>query len=263
MNDSHLTVATRCFSLPIRRAIVVAAEMKVSGVQFDVRTELKAAELSETGRRQLLHTLRERSLVVSSVTLPMRHALAASAYLDERLAAIKNGLTFAAALKCSRFLLKVGQLPELESQEWAILVEIMNDLVRHGNHVGVTICVTPCGEDAETLLAFLSQIHAGPIGIDFDPAERVLGGQPIDESLRVLHSFVEHVTIRDAVRELFGQGGSGQEMAVGQGVVDWNLFLALVAEIDYRGSLNVVRNEGNQQRADIERAIDAVRTFLV
>ena len=54
MYQFRLAVASRCFIQPLTPSIQSAAELNVRGLQLDVRNELRASELSSTGRRDLL-----------------------------------------------------------------------------------------------------------------------------------------------------------------------------------------------------------------
>src|SRR6266404_4886160 len=71
MPPLKIAVATRCLSLPLKDSLRVAASLGAKGVQFDAREELRPGDLTETGRRQLLHGLGELGLSVASLAFPM------------------------------------------------------------------------------------------------------------------------------------------------------------------------------------------------
>ena len=260
MHGLRIAVATRTLRQPIRTAINTAARIGSQGVQFDARYELKPDELGETGRRQLLHELRERDLTVASLVFPLRSALADSEQLDQRMAALRKGMEFASRLKANVLTCAAGRLPpEDATDECQQLHAVLSDLARYGNHIGVTLSITPAGHDTGRLVALLKDINEGPLGIDFDPAGCVLSRENPASILRELHASATHIQIRDALSSV---DGNGREVPVGRGEVDWELILALVDEMNYRGWLTVLRTEGDDRIGDCTRAVAYLKNVL-
>ena len=75
MKPLPLAIATRCLNQPLKSALVLAAQFGAGGVQLDCRNELKADELSATGRRELLHRIEEMRLSIASLDFPLRRGL--------------------------------------------------------------------------------------------------------------------------------------------------------------------------------------------
>jgi hypothetical protein len=71
----NLGVAAHCLPQPIRMVIRVAVEIGAKAVQFDVRNELRPDDLSDSGRRQLLHELEISGLKISALQFPTRRSL--------------------------------------------------------------------------------------------------------------------------------------------------------------------------------------------
>ena len=230
---------------------------RCEGVAVDSRSQLKPSDLSETGRRQLLHTLGEQNVSVASLTFPLRRPLHDEEQLDARLAAIKQAMQFAWELKSRVLVCRIGRIvEEAESAEGVRQREVLGELARHGNHVGVTLAITPSGDSRESLGRLLSSIDDGPLGIDFDPAERIMSRQDPIASLRDLHGHVSHVTVRDALRDA---DGLGQETVIGRGEVDWDELLATIDEMNYDGWLTVDRRAGEDRLGDMTRAVSFLR----
>ncbi len=235
----------------------MAAETGASGLQFDAREQLKPTDLSETGRRQLLHTLGERGLSVASLTMPLRRVLHDEEFLDVRIEAIKTAMQFAWDLKARVLTCRIGRIPEdTESHERSRLLQVLSVLAAHGNHVGVSFSITPAGDSPETLRSLIDAVDTGPLGIDFDPSERVMSRQNPVTSLRELHAHVTHVTIRDALRDV---DGGGREVAVGRGECDWPELIAVIEEMNYAGWLTAERTAGDDPFGDVSRAVQYVQ----
>lgn len=237
----------------MRDVVRTASQTGATGLQFDARQQLRPAELSETGRRQLLHTLTEQNRSVASLTFPLRRPLHDVEQLEGRLAAIKQAMQFAWDLKSRVLTCRIGRIvEEADSADGLRQREVLGDLARHGNHVGVTLSITPSGDPPDALRSLLAEIDEGPLGIDFDPAERVMSRHNPIDSLRDLHQHVSHMTLRDALRDA---DGSGQETVVGRGEVPWEELLATADEMNYSGWLTIDRRSGDAPLADMTRAV--------
>jgi sugar phosphate isomerase/epimerase len=248
----RIAVATRGFDQPLRSALLTASRTGATGVQFDARNEVRPADLSATGRRELLHRLEELKLRPASFSFPLRRPLAEAAGLDERVAAIKAALQFAWDMNAPVLCVRPGRVPDdPASADGRLLVDVLNDLARHGNRVGATLCLTPSREPADALARVLDSVSEGPIGVDFDPAAFVMAGADPAEAYRRLHSRIGHVTVRDGIRDMDG----GTEVPVGRGEVVWDELLAAIDESEFTGWQTVVRTSGDDRIGDITRAV--------
>ena len=261
MHEFRLAVATRCFREPLMDSLKSAADLSVEGVQFDLRNEVVSTDLTDTGRRQFLHRVGELNLTISGASFPLSRPLTEETEIDRRVNELRDAMTFAYSLKAKTLCCKVGRISEdRDSKSRQLLVEVLNDLASHANHIGTVLCITPTNDSAEDLLALVEEVKTGPIGIDYDPAHFALTGRSNTEALRVLHAVTMHVQLRDGFK---GFDGGGQEAAVGSGVVDWTELLAVLGEIDYRGWLTAVRNQGDDRANDVARAVKHVRRLLL
>ncbi|HUG94039.1 MAG TPA: sugar phosphate isomerase/epimerase family protein, partial [Planctomycetaceae bacterium] len=233
MTALRIAVATRCFDQPLRQALSTASGTGASGVQFDARNELRPADLSATGRRELLHRLSELQLRPASVSFPVRRPLADANGLEARVGGIKAAMQFAWELNAPIVCVRPGRAPQdLSSAEGRLLADVLNDLARHGNRVGATLCLTPTRESADALLNVVDSVTEGPVGIDFDPAAFVTAGFDATAAFQRLHARVAHFTVRDALRDV---DGGGVEVPVGRGEVVWDELLATLDEAGYAG----------------------------
>ena len=215
MQTSRIAIALHCFRQKFLRSLQSAAESGATGVQIDARNEVKPAEISDTGRKQLLHRIDEFRLGVASLSFPTRSALYDTKRLDARLDAAKAAMQLAYKLKCNVVTLSVGRIPQdAESDEYSVLKNVLNDLAGYGNYIGVVPAISCAHDSAETITTLLSTVTAGPIGLNFDPAVFVLAGHDPAAAFRTLYQSVSHVQVRDAVRDV---GGMGVEVAVGRG----------------------------------------------
>ena len=257
----RMAVATRSLGEPLRRSVQIAAEMGAAGVQFDLRNEVRPGEMSETGRRQLLHYLDELNLGVASAVFPTRRALYDLEELEIRLAATRQAMEFAYGLKTKVLTLRFGRIPEeADAEDYQILRQVLGELARHANRVGVSLAVTPTRDDPARLLGFLSEIKEGPVGLNYDPAIFVMSGLNPSKALELLQAHLLHVVVRDGIRDM---DGSGLEVPVGRGEVEWEEVLALLGEAEYAGWLTVDRTQGDDRPGDIRRAIEYLKNVAL
>ena len=246
-------VACRCLPPPVRQSIRAAVEIGAKGIQFDVRNELRPADLSDSGRRQLRHDLEIEGLTISSLSFPTRRSLYDPDQLEARIAGLKQTLEFAYQLRVPIVVARVGAIPqEKDSPEFKSLIEVLNEVARHANRVGATLAITPTRDSAADLKDLIDRVKDGLVGVNFDPAVFAMCGRDAVAAFRELHKHVLHITARDGVRDI---DGSGQEVALGRGDVDWPELLALLTEADYRGWLTVDRSHSDDITRDAARAL--------
>jgi sugar phosphate isomerase/epimerase len=261
MPPIRLAVATRLFDQPLKASLQSAADAGADGVQFDVRQELRPESLSGTGRRQFLHHLDELGLVGASLWMPLRRTLYDLDELDARLAAVRAAIEFAAQLKIKILALRAGRVPEdAASADAQLLTSTLNDLARIGNRQGVILALTPAREEPALLRQLLDSVTEGPVGVNLDPAVFVMAGMDPSDTFRTLHDRVNHVQVRDAIRDA---DGGGLEVPVGRGEVAWDELLAVAEEANYRSWFTVDRTQGDSKPADATRAISYLRRLAL
>jgi sugar phosphate isomerase/epimerase len=249
----RLAVATRCFGQELRPALLSASRLGAVGVQLDARNEVKPSEMSGTGRRQFAHFLAEIGLQLASLDFPLRRPLWDAEHLDARMEAIKQLMEFTYEFKARVVTVRLGGLPgESDGLGQGILKDVLADLARHGNHVGVTVAVGTGRESTARVVEILKSVTAGRIGVNFDPAAIVMGGASPSEAFQLLKEFVAHVLVRDGIRDA---DGGGSEVPVGRGEVPWDELLFFLQESEYEGWLTVDRTQGQDLAGDAGRAL--------
>lgn len=257
MPELRIAVATRHFKQPIKRVLDSAALIGAQAVQFDVRNELKPTELTETGRRQLRHDLKEKLLSISSFEYPTRRAFSDQDALDARVAGLKAALEFAHSMGSAVVVGRIGRIPDdPELPAHQLLCDVLNDIARHSNRVGATFAITPTSDSIDSLASVFDRVTEGPIGLNLDPAGLIMSGNDPVSTYRAFYDRVLSVQIRDGLRDIDGQG---IEVAVGRGEVVWDELLALLEEGSFRGWLVATRSTGDDRIGDMGRAIRFVR----
>lgn len=257
MSALKIAIPTRLFGVPLKVAIEQAATSGVQGVVLDLRREFTGEEFSESGVRELKRLISDFELRVASAEFPLRHRLTERDHLDERVAGLLRGIDHAAELGASFLTIPVGRLPKPDSGDDASLfAEVLGDLARRGDHVGVTPVIRPADSDLDQTAAALAAVDFAPVGYELDVAALTMFEQPVEQAVRRFHDRLAAVRVRDAVRRA---DGTVEEVAVGRGEVDWPAAIASLAEAGYDGWQVVDHHDTGP--AAVAEAIRAV-TFL-
>lgn len=255
----RLGYPTRLLEGSFREKVRRVASFGAAGVQLDLRYELKPGDLTETGRRQFRHLLDEQGLSLAPALFPLRRAIADVEGLEERIAAITAASRLAAELKTGVLIIRPGVIPPADSPNRALFLEVLNDLARATDHVGITLALSSGREDVETLSAVLGAITAGPIAVNADVAAWAMAGRDPAAAIRVIHPYLRQVRVRDGLQE---SDGAGVEVPVGRGEVEWEEVLAALAEAEFAGWLTPDRTTGEDPAADAAKAISYVRKVM-
>jgi sugar phosphate isomerase/epimerase len=167
---------------------------------------------------------------------------------------------FAAALGVGSIALHVGFVPEDKSDPNYVAVR---DTVRRVTDYAArnkqTFALETGQEPAPILLKFFEDVNRPNLRINFDPANLILygSGEPI-EALGLLAKHVVTVHCKDGNWPPKEKPGAlGTEMALGQGAVGMDRFIAKLKEVGYRGPLTIEREieDQDQKLRDIKMAI--------
>jgi sugar phosphate isomerase/epimerase len=114
-------------------------------------------------------------------------------------------------------------------------------------------------EPADVLLGFLQDVERDNLYINFDPANMILYGcgEPIP-ALRTLGRYVRSIHCKDATWSKEPGKTWGAEVPIGQGDVNFDVYLRTLAEIGYNGPLTIEREipqDPARQKAEIASAI--------
>ncbi|RLS55219.1 MAG: sugar phosphate isomerase/epimerase [Planctomycetota bacterium] len=252
----RIAVAVAPFQLPLKEAVNAAAQIGAQGIQFDLRREVTVQQFGVTALKQLVHYVEERNLRIAAPTFTLEHPLYDRTLIDVRMQALFEAMELAAKLKSRQLTLRAGRIPDEAGTERDQMMEALRDLARHGNHLGVVLCLTPSEDAPATLLEICESITEGVVGIDFDPAGFVMTRRDPVAALRDLHAHVQHVQFRDGRRDV---DGIGVEVPLGRGQVKWDECLALLDEMRFDQWGTVRRTMGDDRLYDSQRAIQAIR----
>lgn len=154
----------------------------------------------------------------------------------------------------------VGFVPEPHRPGYAIVRDRVREVAADFAGIGVDLLMETGQEKADELLAFLNDLSAPNVGINFDPANMILygAGDPI-AAVSTLGRHIRHVHAKDATPS--DQPGEkwGEEVPFGKGKVNPAAFLKALQAVGYSGPIAVEREAGNSRLEDVQFAIKSLQ----
>lgn len=246
--------------LPFRKALEMAARLGADAVEIDARQELKPAEISRTGLRQIRNYLENYNLRVSAVSFRTRRGYDVAVDLDRRLAATKETLRFAYELGCSVVINQVGTVPATPSgPAWDTLTQALSELGEFSQRTGAFLAAETGTETGADLLRLIQALPLGSLTVNLDPGNLIINGFSAQEAARAIGAHVVHVHARDAVRDL--ARGRGLETPLGRGSVDFPELLGTLEEHAYHGYFTIVREQSSDPVTEIGYAVKYLRSL--
>ena len=183
----------------------------------------------------------------------------APGYAPARIARTKEASAFAAQLGLAALSCHIGFIPNnTESPLYTELLVIARELCDSCAGNGQDFVLETGQESAATLLQFLGDVARPNIKVNFDPANMILygSGDPL-QALELLAPKVLSVHCKDGLSPR-AAGELGQEVALGDGEVNFPGFLQMLRKIKYQGLLTIEREEPDtaQRKADIELGVE-------
>jgi sugar phosphate isomerase/epimerase len=261
MNRLKIGIRLESLGLPIRRALREAQRLGAGGVQADAAGDLSPYTLSQTGRSAFRHLLRSHNLELTALGCPMRRGLDSPEDQQQRLDHTKAVLGLSLDLGSRIVIVQAGRVPEEADDPSALLLtEALRVLGRHGNRIGAVLALETGPESGAVLGAFLDCFDTGGLGVNLDPTNLLLHDFDPCESARALRDKVVHARATDARRASASR--SAQQVRLGHGDMDWEHYLGVLEEIEYRGWLTVEREGGGDRVAEVAAGVGFLRRFV-
>ena len=240
--------------MPLRQAIPLAAKLGANAIEIDARGQLKPAELSQTALRQLRKMLDDYRLHVCAISYRTRRGYNLLQELDAQVAGTKEAMRMAQVLGASIVVNHVGHIPsEPQGQDWNLLLQVLADLGRYGQHIGALLAAQTGSASGDDLARLIAALPDGSIGIDLDPGQLIINGFSPSHCIELLAGHIMHVHATDGVHDLSRR--HGVEVPLGRGSVDFPAILGALEECGYRGYFTVRRDMADDPEFEIGNAV--------
>jgi sugar phosphate isomerase/epimerase len=263
MSRIKIGVCLESLGLPVRRGLEEVERLGVPGVQLDAAGDLSPKNLSQTGRRELLHLLRAHNLELTALGCPLRHGLDFAEAQEARIEHVKKVMSLSFDLGAGIVIVQAGRVPEeneLTAPRARLLSEALLALGQHGDRTGTILALETGLESGAVLRQFLDRFDTGGLGVNFDPANLLLNGLDPYASAQAMQGRIVHSHAKDARQATASR--AAQEVPLGHGDIDWMKYLSVLEEIEYHGWLVIERDTGNNRLADVAAGVKFLRRFV-
>ncbi len=264
MNGKHLQIGVNAESLglTLRRALDEIERLGAASLQFDAVGDLSPQQLSQTGRREIVHLFRSHNLALAGLHCPLRQGLDSAEGQQARIDHIKKVLSLAYDLGGRVVLIQPGRVPDdPQSGRAGLLTEALLTLGHHADRTGTVLGLETGLSSGAKMREFLDRFDTGGLGVSFDPANLLINNFDPCESARALQGKIVYAKAKDARQASASR--AGQEVPLGHGDIDWMQLLGVLEEVEYRGWLSVERETGDNRLQDVANGVAFLRRFLV
>ena len=174
----------------------------------------------------------------------------------------RAGAVLAARLNLRLVSFHAGFLPHKGEKGFNTMIFRLNALADLFDEYGIVLGLETGQETAEELADLLGELNRKNVGVNFDPANMILynKGDPV-RALRILNPWLKQIHIKDATYTQT-PGTWGDEVAVGDGDVDWEAFFEESRRLNYTGDFAIEREAGTQRAADIRTGLEYISKYL-
>ena len=186
-------------------------------------------------------------------------------YRKERLEDLKNGAEFARALGVADMATHVGFVPEQPCDpNYQGVVDAVKEIADYCGERGLHFNFETGQETPVTLMRLFSDVGAGNLGVNLDPANLILYGRgnPID-ALDIYGDKIRGVHVKDGDYPKGDFHQLGNERVVGEGSVNFPVFLPKLLKNGYKGDLYIEREITGAERADdVKKTIGYIKNII-
>lgn len=276
-------VVVESLGMGLREGIRKARELGVEGVQIYARGDIDPDNLSLSGRRDLIYYLESHGLILSALCGDLGgHGFEREEENLWKVEKTKRIMDLAMSLRTKVVTTHIGVIPEEKSHpRRRVMEEALRELGEYGEKREVYLAIETGPESPEVLRGFICALGTEGVKVNYDPANLVMvaGSDPV-KGVYTLKEFIVHTHAKDGVKlssldpktiyAYFAEGGVGdlcleehfREVPLGEGEVNFPLYVAALEEVNYGGFLTIERESGEDRVSDIARGIDFLRSLM-
>lgn len=278
-----LGVITDCFKKTHFEGIKLASDLGLDGVQIYATTgEFSPATLTAEQKSEYKKLLKEKGLIVSALCGDMGgHGFEIAEDNADRVEKTKAIIDLAEEFGARAVTTHIGVIPaDKTNPKYTAMLSALTECGIYAKSKGVTLAIETGPEKATTLLQFLQDTKGG-VGVNLDPANFVMvTGQDPVEAVYLLKDYIVHTHLKDGkmlkqtdpqiIYDCFADGGIEAlnvadyfiETPAGDGDVDFPAYVKALKDVGFDGFLTIERETGDDPCADIQKALDYIKTVL-
>ncbi len=271
------------FRLGFRAGVEKAAELGIEGIQaYATYGELAPENMTPDKIRETLDIVKSNGLVFSALCGDFGHGFMNAEDNKIYVEKSKRVLDLAKKLECNVVTTHIGTVPDEENATRETMRIACRELAEYADSVEAAFAVETGPEPGKLLGEFLDSLGAGGVRVNFDPANLVMcvDDRP-ENALKYLGKYVVHTHAKDGImlkkkveeaieigaeakehQALLEMGHKYLELPLGEGDVDFDVYLPALAATGFNGFLTIEREVGGQPEKDIALAVNFLREKL-
>ena len=247
-------VMAESFRKPFRESIEIAARLGAQGIQkYATGGEIY---WTKDQKKEALDIMNSNGLVFSALCGDFGHGFGNPDTDADIIEKSKRVVDLALELGTKVVTTHIGVVPAEENEKKELMRKSCRELALYADSVGAAFAVETGPEKATILCDFLDSLGAGGVRVNFDPANLVMlvADRP-ETAVKTLGKYIVHTHAKDGVKK----GDGYEELPLGQGDVNFDLYLPALKETGFDGFLTVEREAGDTPEDDIKLAVDFLK----
>ncbi len=268
------------FRLGFKNGVEKAASLGIEGIQaYATGGELGVDDITDAKLKEALDIVKSNGLVFSAICGDFGHGFMNPEQNKIYVEKSKRVLDLAKKLECNIVTTHIGTVPAEENETKEIMRKACRDLAEYADSVGSAFAVETGPEPGKVLGEFLDSLGAGGVRVNFDPANLVMcvDDRP-ENALKYLGKYVVHTHAKDGImlkkkieekinigeeakehQALADMGMKYLELPLGEGDVNFDVYLPALAATGFNGFLTIEREVGDNPEKDIALAVEFLK----
>lgn len=267
------------FRLDTKQAIEKVAEIGAKGIQmYATKGEHAPENMTNAKIAELKDMMQSNGLVFSAICGDLGMGFGNPELNPELIEKSKRILDLAKELGTDVVTTHIGVVPTDKSNpRYAVMQEACAELSRYADSLEAHFAIETGPEVSMVLKGFLDSLGSRGVAVNLDPANLVMvtGDDPV-QAVYNLKDYIVHTHAKDGIKlhdnnpeVVYGiiedeipTGEGFREVALGEGSVPFDKYLAALDDIGYRGFLTIEREVGDDPAADISLAANFLRDLM-
>lgn len=267
------------FRLDTKQAIEKAAEIGAKGIQmYATKGEHAPKNMTNAKIAELKDMMQSNGLVFSAICGDLGMGFGNPELNPELIEKSKRILDLAKELGTDVVTTHIGVVPTDKSNpRYAVMQEACAELSRYADSLEAHFAIETGPEVSMVLKGFLDSLGSRGVAVNLDPANLVMvtGDDPV-QAVYNLKDYIVHTHAKDGIKlhdnnpeivygiieDEIPTGEGFREVALGEGSVPFDKYLAALDDIGYRGFLTIEREVGDDPAADISLAANFLRDLM-
>jgi Sugar phosphate isomerases/epimerases len=247
-------VMVESFRTDFKTGVIKAAEIGAAGIQkYAVSGEI---DWTNDQIKETLDIVKSHGLVFSALCGDFGHGFGNADSNVEFVEKSKRVVDLAKKLECNVVTTHIGVVPEEENATKETMRKACRELALYADSMEAAFAVETGPETAIVLFDFLESLGAGGVRVNFDPANLVMVVADVAHTaVKTLGKYIVHTHAKDGVKLENGY----LEVPLGEGGVNFDLYLPALKETGFDGFLTIEREVGDAPEKDIKMAVDFLK----